>query len=382
MNAHHEVVVIGAGTLGLCTALNLVQRGARATVIEMASVASGSSGRSVGVVGSQLTHEFDIGLRKFGLDQFAAWEQEGLRFNHIGYLRLARNSAQMERFERSAQLQNALGIRSRVYEKEQLVTLVPHLNVDGLAGGIFGPDNGFLDPYEMCTFLADKIRTSGGRVMQSCKLLDVKRHDGGFELVTTKETLRCTHVVNAAGAWATQIAQLLGQTLQVIPERHEAMVIHLSQPLDYTMPMVMDLVDGEGTGLNFRHDKPGELVAEIHRTQDAPPEDPDRYNEICDEASKEHLAELLLERVPDLPGAALGRGWAGLYPMSPDRQPLVGRIDPREPRIVTAAGAGGYGIQLAPAIGAIAAGWVMDDAPETLPDKGRLAPLPDRNLAH
>lgn len=382
MNAHHEVVVIGAGTLGLCTALNLVQRGARVTVIEMASVASGSSGRSVGVVGSQLTHEFDIGLRKFGLDQFAAWEQEGLRFNHIGYLRLARNSAQMERFERSAQLQNALGIRSRVYEKEQLVTLVPHLNVDGLAGGIFGPDNGFLDPYEMCTFLADKIRNSGGRVMQSCKLLDVKRHDGGFELVTTKETLRCTHVVNAAGAWATQIAQVLGQTLQVIPERHEAMVIHLSQPLDYTMPMVMDLVDGEGTGLNFRHDKPGELVAEIHRTQDAPPEDPDRYNEICDEASKEHLAELLLERVPDLPGAALGRGWAGLYPMSPDRQPLVGRIDPREPRIVTAAGAGGYGIQLAPAIGAIAAGWVMDDAPETLPDKGRLAPLPDRNLAH
>ena len=61
--------------------------------------------------------------------------------------------------------------------------------------------------------------------------------------------------------------------------------MHLDRPLDYTMPMVMDLVNGEGTGLNLRHEKPGELIAEVHQVTSWAPEDPDLYNDQCEEAS-------------------------------------------------------------------------------------------------
>ncbi|OBQ85653.1 hypothetical protein A9K71_20660 [Mesorhizobium sp. WSM3873] len=375
------MVVIGAGTLGLCSALHLVEQGARVTVLEGQSIASGSSGRSVGVVGSQFTDPFEIMLRVHALRRFRQWESQGLGFNHIGYLRLARTKKQMELFAKSVEIQEAAGLRSRLYRANELTELVPHIDPDGLEGGLFGPDNGFLDPHEMCTFLAQTVRAEGGEIRQYRKLLGVRRRARAYTLETSGYPIDCDVVVNAAGAWAPQVAELFGQCLHIWPERHEAVVIHLDEPLGYTMPMVMDLVNGEGSGLNFRHEKSTELIAEIHKVDSLAPEDPDNYNDQCDERSKVRLAELLLERLPDLPGARLGRGWAGLYPVSADHRPFVGPIDASEPTLVTAAGAGGYGIQLAPVIGQIAADWVLHGAPISASGTESLLPSAARNIA-
>ncbi|PBB18135.1 FAD-binding oxidoreductase [Mesorhizobium sp. WSM4313] len=387
MTASPHVVVIGAGTLGMCTALNLVEQGARVTVLEAHSIASGSSGRSVGVVGSQFTDPFEIMLRVHSLRRFREWEGEGLRFNHIGYLRLARTPAQMELFAKSVEVQGEAGLSSRLIHANGLTEIVPHINPDGLEGGLFGPDNGFLDPHEMCNFLAGIVRAKGGEIRQYRKLVGVQRRPGGYTLETDggpvdreRRLIDCDVVVNAGGAWAPQVAALFGQRLHIWPERHEAVVIHLDEPLGYTMPMVMDLVNGEGSGLNFRHEKPGELIAEIHKVNSIAPEDPDNYNDQCEEQSKVDLAELLLERVPDLPGARLGRGWAGLYPVTADHRPFVGPFDASEPTLITAAGAGGYGIQLAPVIGQIAADWVLQGAPVSVPGSQSLAPSAERNV--
>jgi len=380
MKASPHVVVIGAGTLGLCTALSLVEHGTRVTILEAHAIASGSSGRSVGVVGTQFTDPFDIVLRVHAMRRFREWESLGLQFNHIGYLRLARTPAQMNLFARSVEMQKEAGLRSRLYPASELRQLVAHLSTVGLEGGIFGPDNGFLDPHEMCNFVAQKVRARGGEIRQSCKLLGVRRRSGAYVLETQKGVIEGDVVVNAAGAWAPAVAELFGQSLHICPERHEAIVIHLDPPLEYTMPMVMDLVNGEGTGLNFRHDKRGELIAEIHKAASAAAEDPDNYNEQCNDASKEKLAELLLERLPDLPGARLGKGWAGLYPVTADHRPFVGVLDPSQESLVTAAGAGGYGIQLAPVIGQIAADWVRHGAPVSVPGAERLSPTRDRNV--
>jgi sarcosine oxidase, subunit beta len=376
-----HAIVIGAGSLGLCTALDLAEQGVPVTVLEAKSIASGSTGRSVGVVGTQFTDPFEILLRRFAMKHFARWEAAGLRFNHIGYLRLARTEAQMALFQESLRMQAQAGFRSRLYRVDELRQLVPHLELTGLAGGIFGPDNGFLDPHELCMFLTEKLKALGGKVHQYCTVNGARRQNGGYRLATTKGMFDADVVVNAAGAWAPRIAEIFGQKLHVRPERHEAVMVLLDRPLDYTMPMVMDLVNGEGTGLNFRHEKAGELIAEIHKVDSRSAEDPDGYNEHCDEVSKIHLAELLLERLPLLSGARLGRGWAGLYPVTADHRPFVGPIDANEPTLVTAAGAGGYGIQLSPVIGQIAADWALHGAPVSTPGMEVLAPSGARNVA-
>jgi glycine/D-amino acid oxidase-like deaminating enzyme len=310
MTASPHVVIIGAGALGMCTAINLAEQGARVTVLEAQSIASGSSGRSVGVVGTQFTDPFDILLRVYSLRQLRLWEKRGLGFRHIGYLRLARTPEQMGLFARSVKLQEQAGFKARLYQASELQKLVPHINAEGLEGGLFGPDDGFLDPYEMCAFLAEKVRGRGGEIRQFCRILGVKRRAGGYTLEATKGAIDCDIVVNAAGAWAPAVARLFGQSLYICPERHEAIVIHLDQPLDYIMPTVMDLVNGQGTGLNFRHEKQDELIAEIHKVSSPVPEDPDNYNDQCDEEAKVRLAELLVDHLPELPGARLGSGWA------------------------------------------------------------------------
>lgn len=379
MSSQPHVVVIGAGTLGMCTAINLIERGAQVTVLEAKSIASGSSGRSVGVIGTQFTDLFEIQLRAHTFRQFWAWEEGGFKINHIGYMRLARTAAQMQLFQTSVELQTQAGFAPQLCQPEDIKRIVPHISLEGLQGALFGPNDGFIDPHELCMFLAERVRACGGIIRQMCEVTHAERVAGGYKLNSTKGDIRCDVVVNAAGAWAPKVAKIFGQELHLTPERHEAIAILLEQPLDYTMPMVMDLVNGEGTGLNFRHEKPGELITEIHRVKNWAPEDPDRYNDQCDEDSKYELAEMLMERLPDLPGASLGRGWAGLYPVSCDGKPLVGPVDRAEPTLITAAGAGGYGIQLAPVIGQLAADWVLNGTPVSFPEAERLMPTPERN---
>lgn len=375
-----NVCVIGGGLAGMTTALLLAEQGANVTVLEANGLGSGSSGRSVGVIGTQFTDPFEIALRKHAFFHFRRWQKEGFNINEIGYLRLARTAEQMALFEESVRMQAEAGFSSRLYQVDQLQSLIPHLSTDGLAGGIFGPDNGFIDPYDLCNFLGEKVKALGGKVVQFCTLSNVKRAGGQYVLTTTKGEFTADKVVNAAGAWAGKVAALFGQTLHIRPERHEALTIHLEKPLDYTMPMVMDLVNGEGTGLNFRHEKAGELIAEIHRVKSWDPEDPDNYNDQCEDDSRYELAELLLDRVPDLPGASLGRGWAGLYPVTSDHRPFVGFVDPKETGVITAGGGGGYGIQLSPVIGQAAADWVLHGAPVSCPEAEALVPTPERNV--
>jgi sarcosine oxidase subunit beta len=370
-----QIVVIGGGALGLSSALHLVERDVAVTVIEAGALASGSTGRSIGVVGTQHVTALDVAMRAYGLRRIRAWAQHGLEFHPIGYLRLGRSDRDVQLFEQSLRHQRDSGIESaRILEPAEMRALVPDMSTDGITGGLFGPDNGFLDPHQLSSVLATMVREMGGTVRQRCQLLGADRRGIGYRLTTTTETIDCDGVVIAAGAWAGRVAELFGQTLPIVPERNEAVTILLPEPLAYVMPMVMDLVyGGGGTGLNFRHDRPGQLVTEIHKSADTGAADPDNYTEQMEDAGKDRLAELLLERLPGLSGAGFGHGWAGLYPESIDRRPLVGPFE-GEPRLIAAAGAGGYGIQLSPIIGALAADWLTEGAPITLPEAAALRP--------
>ena len=370
-----HIVVIGGGALGLSSALHLVERGVNVTVIEAGALGSGSTGRSMGVVGTQHVTAVDVAMRAYGLRRIREWARYGLEFQSIGYLRLGRSDGDLRLFEQSLAYQRECGIdTARILEPAEMRALVPDMSTDGLAGGLFGRENGFLDPHQLCSVLGAMVREKGGAVRQQCQLIGADRMGAGYRLITSAEPIDCDGVVIAPGAWAARVAELFGQRLPVVPERHEAVTIRLPEPLAYVMPMVMDLVyGGGGTGLNFRHDRPGQLLTEVHKSTGTSVSDADDYNELIDDAGKERLAELLLERLPGLSRAGFGHGWAGLYPESADRRLLVGPFE-AEPHLIAAAGAGGYGIQLSPIIGALVADWLTVGAPVTLPEATAFRP--------
>jgi sarcosine oxidase subunit beta len=373
------VCVVGAGAIGLCSALELARRGAgEVTVLEARHVAAGSSGLSVGIIETQYLDPLDIELRVRSMRTFRLLEREhGLRVVRNGYLRLGHDGQAEAAFERSAAIQRELGVAdASVLDREQLRRLVPDMHVEDVQAGLLGRSDGFVDGHLYCGLLAELAREAGVKLLAGAGLLDGRSLGGGGLCLSTRAgEIECDVAVNAAGAWAGRVARLLGGELELLPQRHQASVVHLPHELSYTMPSVMDYTPGSGErGLYFRHEGPGRLVAGLHGEEAGErPADPDSYSGQADEDFLEELAGRLASRLPGLEDSALGGGWAGLYPVSGTGRPVIGPVADGRP-VIVAGGAGGSGIQLSPVMGELVADWVLDGEPRAVAGARALAP--------
>ena len=378
-----SVVVVGAGALGLCTAYHLLEKGVTdVTVIERTHVAGGSSGLSVGIIETQYLEQTAIEIRVASMRFFDALERRGhLAVTRNGYLRPAHSAEDLEAYERSVGIQHELGVHDAVVlDRAGVKALVPDMDCRDFLGGLFGPSDGYIDGHLYCTVLAELIGDRA-QVLSGTALLghDVAP-DGRHRLSTSRGELVCDYVVNAAGAWAGRVGELLGAPVEVLPQRHQALMVHLPRELGYSMPSVMDYVPSSGGyGLYFRDEGPGRLIAGLH-TEEAIHDlvDPDDYGRSDEHAFMEMVAERFQQRLPSLDAARLGNVWAGLYPISPDGKPSVGPHHDGG-TVITVAGAGGSGLQSSPALGLLAAEWIADGAPSAI--SGAEALRPDRPVA-
>jgi sarcosine oxidase subunit beta len=374
-----EVAVIGAGALGLCTAFQLTELGVETvTVIDRGPVAGASSGLSVGIIETQYLDPLAIEIRVRSMELFRRLEAEhGLAITRNGYLRVAHTADDLEGFQRSVETQRDLGVGDAVVlDQDELRRTVPDLECGDLAGGLFGPSDGYVDGHSYCTLLADLLRGRGARVLTSTPVTAARAGATGRHVLDTPNAaIECDVVVNAAGAWAGQVGLLLDVPAEVLPQRHQALVAHLPRALDYLMPSVMDYIPASGEiGLYFRHESPTTLIAGLH-TEDRLHDvvDPDAYTRGGEHEFMTEVARRLEHRLPSLAGARLGGLWAGLYPLGPAGSPVVGPY-PERPTVVAVIGGGGSGLQASPALGLTAAEWIVHGEPRTIPAAAVLAP--------
>jgi sarcosine oxidase subunit beta len=376
-----KVVVVGGGALGLSAAFELTELGVSdVTVIERSQVASASSGLSVGVIEAQYLDPTSIEVRAWSMEAFGRLERElGLAITRNGYCRVGHSPADLQAFERSVAYQQELGITDAVVlDRFGLQRLVPDLETSDLEGAMYGPSSGYIDGHLFCSLLADVLRDRGASVLTDAELHGAdETSEGGWRLETSRALLEADVVVNAAGAWAPRVAELLGTKAHVLPQRHQALVAYLPRTLEYMMPMVMDYVPGTGEeGLYFRHETFDSMIAGLH-TEDVLHDvvDPDDYGRGDEQAFMHEVARRLVHRVPRLSATRLGNAWAGIYPISPDGQPAVGPYRDK-PTVVAALGAGGSGVQSAPGIGRIVAEWIALGESRSIGAAATL--LPDR----
>ena len=224
----------------------------------------------------------------------------------------------------------------------------PGLRADWLAGAAAEDGAQDLDVAGLFERYWRLARQRGVTIRSQARVRGATRHASGWLLDTEAGPVRAGVVVNAAGAWADQVAARFGiPAIGLTPYRRTVAIVSSDQ-VDRTWPLVCDVQDG----FYFRPEGPGLLLSPVDET---PSEPVDARPDTLDIA-------LALERANEATTLALRHvrtSWAGLRTFAPDRNPVVGH-DPAHPGFFWLAGQGGYGMQTAPAMAQLAAALVTE----------------------
>lgn len=358
------VVVVGGGIVGLASAYELARQGRDVVVCERGSIGAGNTERSAGGIRTQFSTAENVALSVASLQ---IWESFAERFGvdpslrQPGYLFLARTEATADALEAAVATQNEQGVPSQLLSAADAAERCPAIDPDPFVAGSYAPTDGFLDPHLALQGYARAAREEGVDIRTETEVRDVLCEDGasgGGPRVTGVETpaerISADYVVNAAGAWAGEIAAMADVSLPVEAVRRQIAVVEPDTSIDEGTPLTVDL----GSGAYFRPERDGAALVGGHFADDAHVADPDGYDRSMDFA----WAVEALETVADWttafgPESAIVRGWAGLYAKTPDDNAIV---EETIPGFVTATGFSGHGFQHAPATGQIVADLIAD----------------------
>jgi len=371
-------VVIGAGIVGASVAYHLAARGCSDIIIlEKAKTGvTGSTARSAAGVRHQFASEVNVRLSIYSIERLKHFTEEvggHADLKQVGYLLLVNDAETWAAYERNAALQRSLGVRTQTLAPEQVLDIIPRTRVDDLIGATFCPDDGYCDPYGIATGYLARTRELGARLKRSTPAVAIHRSG---ERVTAVETpnglINCEWVINAAGPWAGQVGALADLDIPVNPYRR---CVYMTEPfalIPTDIPLTIDV----GSGFYMRKEKHKVLFGLSNENE------PPGENLSVDWEWLHIVIEAGVARFPVLEQAGLAHKncWAGLYEITPDYMPILGR-HPELPNYLDASGFSGHGVMHAPATGMLIAEEILDGQAHTINiDELRVTRFRDQTL--
>jgi len=364
-----DVLVVGAGVVGLSIALALRTRGAQVVVLERAGVGEGQSGIQPGGIRLQWGTTLNCRL---AIESRAWWTTAGerldapvtLAFDSCGYLFVAHSEAVLERLAAAVRLQNAAGVPSRVVSPMEAGSLVPGLGTESLVGATYCAEDGYMDePRAAIAAIARQLDVRHATV-------DAVLPDGGaWTLDTTAGRFTAPSVVVAAGADTRALVGPLGVDLPIeLEPRH----LFLSPPIRERL--LGPLVVAPELRFAAKQLHGGRVLAsDLGAAGDPETEAP---------AWRRNVRAAISDLLPILEYVELAVLVSGAYDVTPDRQPILGPL-PGHDGLHVAAGFSGHGFMIAPAVGRIVAGGVAGERDTVLDildsrrfQEGRTVPEP------
>jgi len=349
MSRTADTVIIGAGIIGAATGYYLTKRGHKVIVLERDFPCSGSTGRCIGGIRAQFTHDLSIRVMLESVRMFSTLREEFGRpvdWHQGGYLFLAFDEARKQAFLKAIEVQRKYGLAVDYVGADTCAKIVPGLATDGLLGGAYCPTDGQADPFKVTYGYLDGIRRAGSEVRVNTEVKAITVANGRVVSVTTNsgEEVFAANVLIAAGPWAADVGRLAGLDIPVKPDRHESLVTEAVERLFDPM-----LVDYRSDGCYFvQHIRTGHFIGCYTPKQLVPG--------TGVEATDEFLAEMprrMVRLVPRMAGIKVLRQWGGSYEMSPDGNPLCGETEVKG--LFVSGGMSGHGFMFGPAVGKLMA---------------------------
>jgi sarcosine oxidase subunit beta len=349
----YDVIIAGAGSLGVPTALALGETGARVLVVD-AKPSPGQGENKHAIGGIRATHSTPgkilCGLRS--LEIFSTWQAEfgdDIEWLEGGYLFPVYRKAEETALKGFLPIQKKHGLDIDFIGPEEVARQMPGIVATGLKGGTFSPQDGSASPLLAINAFYRKALARGVDFRFKEKIHRITTAGGrvtGIE--TDRGTIAAPVVVDAAGAYSRPLGKTAGIDIPVIPDAHEGAITEPVEP--FFKCMVVDLRPGEGSkNYYFYQNRHGQVVFCI--TPDPPIIGTDHRETSV---FLPQVCKRMVSLVPRLKNIRVRRVWRGLYPMSPDGAPLVG-WNGSVKGLFHVTGMCGQGYMLGPGIGEVAA---------------------------
>jgi sarcosine oxidase subunit beta len=350
-----DVVIVGGGIEGLSTAYALTQAGiSDVLVLERATLASGGTGKSSGIVRCH-----------YGVASLAAMAWKGLQlfenaldvlgteigFEQIGYV-VGVGEGNLESLEANVAMHRSLGIDSRVVGASEVAALWPYADLSDLIGFAYEPRGGYGDGARTALAFAAAARRGGARIRQGAA---VRRVCGGPGVeLASGERITSGAVVVAAGFWSRNLLTPLGIDLPVRAQREAILLIEAgadgpSPERVRDLPVFSDLADLQ----YVRPERSGQLLVGNSDHSDPEWADPDDYSNRASDGFLAAALPKVAHRFPGLGDARLASSYAGCYDVTPDYNPVMSAAT--IPGLFVCAGFSGHGFKISPAVGELMA---------------------------
>jgi sarcosine oxidase subunit beta len=355
-----DVVVIGAGIVGCSAAYHLAAAGAGGVLVleREEAVGRGSTGACAGGFRHQFTTEVNIRLSLASVPMIVGFsERHGIPVGvtRDGYLFLVREGKTWEEFLRRVALQRSLGARVDVLSAAEASAMIPGLDVDGVLGATFGPDDGIADPGGLTQGYATLAARSGARFAFGSVVEGIViRGEGVTGVRTSDGDVATPTVVLAAGPWSAAVAATAGVDLPVEPVPRVVVTTAAFPGVPERRTLVIDA----DSSFYFHREGDGVLMGMGGR------DEPTFSTAVDGRFVAEELLPKAVEVFPPLAEAGVRSSWAGLYEMTPDRHPVLGPTPVAG--LFLAAGFSGHGFQHGPVVGKLLAEMIVDGAARTV----------------
>lgn len=353
-----DALIVGAGSVGQPLAWELARRGWKVVVAEAAH-SSGRGQNRAAIGGIRATHSDPAKIRicKLSLEKVQALEHtHGFDVDWLqgGYLFPVYDDLRETRLKTLLVQQQAAGLGIDWVPADRVLELAPGIIADGLRGGTFSPGDGSASPLKVALAYTRLCMDAGVETLWDCRVTGFVVDGGRVTTVrTTAGDVAPGVVVDASGASARDLGALLGLDVPVYNDSHEG---GITEPVRrFFQPMIVDIRGGPGSAnYYFYQNREGQVVFCITP-------DPRILGTNCDNTSTflPQVIGRMVSLYPRLRNLRVRRTWRGLYPMTPDGFPIVGR--PRDvANVWLAVGMCGQGFMLGPGLGEILARILVD----------------------
>ncbi len=356
-----DVVIIGGGVMGASTAYHLALKGCRNVLLLEREPFFGlqATGKCAGGIRYQFATEINVRLSLLSLPMLDRFEEElgqPIDLRYCGYLFLLTRQEDVAAFRSQVDMQHRLGVMTQWLEVEDIARMVPLINLEGVLAGTFHERDGLADPNSVVQGYISGARRLGARLLNDVEVTGIEVAGGRVRGVVTNRGMVSTPiVVNAAGPWAGEVGKMAGVEIPIVPIRRQIVVTGPIPEVPPDFPFVIDFAQS----LYFHREGPGILTGMSN------PNEPPGFDQSVDEEWELVHLEAAMKRMPILEKATLASHWAGLYEVTPDAHPILGRVPELEGFYIIG-GFSGHGFMHGPICGLLLAEEVLDGQAHTL----------------